>query len=84
MSWIPIENSYIQFIKFDLGGRKRIKKITTAGRPRSRDFVTEYIVQYSDDGELWSTLTDSNKEIQVLISFSFAQFSIKILTLALY
>lgn len=65
MSWSPVENSYIQFLKFDLGSRKKIKKISTAGRARTREYVSEYIIQYSDDGELWSTLTDSNKEIQV-------------------
>jgi hypothetical protein len=66
-AWTPVENSYNQFLIFELGGRKKIKRVTTAGRARSREFVTEYIIQFSDDGELWNSLTDPNKEIQVLI-----------------
>lgn len=42
-----------------------VRKIATAGRATTSECVTEYIVQYSDDGELWKSVTDSSGEEQV-------------------
>jgi hypothetical protein len=57
-----------------LGGRKKIKRIATRGRAYTKEYVTEFIISYSDDGELWRTYSDSNAQDQVvikLIPFSF-------------
>lgn len=48
-----------------MGDRKKIKKIVTRGRSRTKECVTEFIVQHSDDGELWRSFTDANAETQV-------------------
>lgn len=64
-AWTPVENTYYHFLTFDLGGRKKIRKINTAGRARTHECVTEYIVQYSDDGEMWRSYTDVMGEVQV-------------------
>ena len=48
-----------------MGERKMVRKIATAGRVTTSECVTEYIVQYSDDGELWKSVTDSSGEEQV-------------------
>lgn len=48
-----------------MGDRKKIRKVVTRGRSRTKEFVTEFIVQYSDDGELWRSFTDANAENQV-------------------
>ena len=43
-----------------------IRKIATLGRPLSKEYVTEYIVQYSDDGEYWRSYVNPNSEAQVI------------------
>lgn len=64
-AWTPVENTYFHFLTIDLGGRKMVRKIATAGRATTNECVTEYIVQYSDDGEMWKSFTDSEGEEQV-------------------
>lgn len=64
-AWTPIENNYNHFLTFDLGGRKKVKKVATLGRPHTNECVTEFIFQYSDDGELWRSVADTNAETQV-------------------
>ncbi|XP_038122350.1 neurexin-4 isoform X1 [Culex quinquefasciatus] len=64
-AWTPVENTYFHFLTVDLGGRKMVRKIATAGRATTNECVTEYIVQYSDDGEIWKSFTDSGGEEQL-------------------
>ncbi|XP_055611113.1 neurexin-4 isoform X3 [Uranotaenia lowii] len=64
-AWTPVENTYFHFLTIDLGGRKMVRKIATAGRATTSECVTEYIVQYSDDGEIWKSITDSGGEEQL-------------------
>jgi contactin associated protein-like 2 len=65
-AWSPAENNYNHYVKIDLGARKKIKKIATLGRPRSEECVTEFVLEYSDDGELWKSVADTNSESQVV------------------
>uniref|UniRef100_A0A182XZ17 L-aminoadipate-semialdehyde dehydrogenase-phosphopantetheinyl transferase n=1 Tax=Anopheles stephensi TaxID=30069 RepID=A0A182XZ17_ANOST len=58
-------NTYFHFLTIDMGERKMVRKVATAGRATTSECVTEYIVQYSDDGELWKSVTDSNGEEQL-------------------
>lgn len=67
-AWTPIENTYYHFLTFDLGETRTVTKIETLGRSHTNEFVTEYIVQYSDDGELWKSYVDSTGEIQVKLT----------------
>lgn len=62
-----MENTYYQFLTIDLGDTRMIKKIATLGRSHTNEFVTEYIVQYSDDGELWRSYVARDGEVQVKI-----------------
>lgn len=64
-SWMPIENTYYHFLILDLGSARTITKIATLGRSHTHEFVTEYIVQYSDDGELWRSYVSPGGEVQV-------------------
>jgi hypothetical protein len=63
----------------DLGGSYEIRSISTQGRRGSIEFVTEYIVQFSDDGEAWRSFTDTQGETEVLlccfINIKFSLFS---------
>lgn len=64
-SWTPIENTYYHFLTFDLGDTRTITKIATLGRSHTEEFVTEFIIQYSDDGELWRSYISPGGEIKV-------------------
>lgn len=70
-AWTPVENTYYHFLTIDMGDRKKIRKIVTRGRSRTKECVTEFIVQHSDDGELWRSFTDANAETQVFFFIMF-------------
>lgn len=42
-----------------------IKKIATLGRASTKECVTEYIIQFSDDGEQWRSYVNPDGEVQV-------------------
>lgn len=42
-----------------------VRAVATAGRPGSREYVWEYAVQYSDDGDAWRSCTDAHGDVQV-------------------
>lgn len=42
-----------------------IKKIATLGRANTKECVTEYIIQFSDDGEMWRSYVNPDGEVQV-------------------
>lgn len=64
-SWTPIENNYYHFLTFDLGETRTITKVATLGRSHTNEYVTEFVVQYSDDGEMWRSFVMSAGEVQV-------------------
>lgn len=64
-AWTPIENTYYHFLTFDLGEKRTVKSIATLGRSHTNEFVTEYIVQYSDDGEIWRSYISPGGEEKV-------------------
>lgn len=49
----------------DLGRRYSIHAIATKGRRGTHEYVTEYIVEYSDNGEGWKSYHDSQGETEV-------------------
>lgn len=53
----------------DLGNRYEIHAIATQGRKGTHEYVTEYIIEYSDDGEGWKSFHDSEGETEVHILF---------------
>ncbi|RZF37489.1 hypothetical protein LSTR_LSTR016102, partial [Laodelphax striatellus] len=63
-SWTPAENTYYQFITINLHEATEVTGITTQGRASTLEFVTEYIVQYSDDGEIWRSVIDANGDTE--------------------
>lgn len=64
-AWTPVENTYYNFLTFDLGDKRMIKKIATLGRANTKECVTEYIIQFSDDGEQWRSYVNPDGEVQV-------------------
>ncbi|CAG9853678.1 unnamed protein product [Phyllotreta striolata] len=65
-AWSPQESTYFEKLTFDLGYRFQIRSIATQGRGGgSHEFVTEYIIEYSDDGEGWKSFDDSQGETEM-------------------
>ncbi|KZC15059.1 Neurexin-4 [Dufourea novaeangliae] len=54
-TWSPELSSYDQHLTVELGDRYEIRSIATRGRAHTNEYVTEYIVQYSDDGQAWAS-----------------------------
>lgn len=44
--------------------------MSTLGRPNTNEFVTELVIQYSDDGDSWKTYSDTNGQEQVDLNSS--------------
>lgn len=66
--WSPRSNTLNNGIIFHFADEKvRIKSVAVQGKPSSDDCVTEYFVQYSDDGESWANYVDSSGEFEVKI-----------------
>lgn len=42
-----------------------IRSIATLGRGNTKEFVTEYVMMYSDDGEQWRSYVNPDGEVQV-------------------
>lgn len=49
-AWSAKYNNRYQFLQVDLGHPSRISRIFTQGRADTRQWVTKYKVQYSQDG----------------------------------
>lgn len=49
-----------------MGDKKEVRAVATKGRAETDEFTTEYIIQYSDDGEGWRSFSNSDGAIQVL------------------
>ena len=69
-AWSPEVSSYDQHITMDLGGRYEIRSMATRGRAHTNEYVTEYIVQYSDDGQAWISYESQDGVDEVLIKLS--------------
>ncbi|XP_059490529.1 neurexin-4 isoform X2 [Neocloeon triangulifer] len=54
-AWTSDESSYNQWVRFKLPRRKKVTAVATAGRARTKEYVTEFILQYGDDGENWQS-----------------------------
>ncbi|XP_034948023.1 neurexin-4 isoform X2 [Chelonus insularis] len=54
-AWSALDSSYNQHLIADLGSRCEIRSIATRGRANTNEFVTEYIIEYSDDGQAWTS-----------------------------
>lgn len=42
-----------------------VRKVAILGRANTQEYVTEYVMQYSDDGEMWRSYVNPDGEVQV-------------------
>lgn len=80
-AWTPTESTYNHYIQLDLGDRKKVKKIATLGR--GKEMVTEYVIQFSDNGELWRTYTETSgqDQVEILVLIDSINYTTNIITL---
>lgn len=65
MAWSPSYDSLGHFLNIEFSNRMKVCSISTQGRSSTLEFVTEYYVQYSDNGQGWKNVEDSNGQIEV-------------------
>ncbi|XP_062904740.1 contactin-associated protein-like 5 [Mobula hypostoma] len=51
--WSPLESNKYQWLQMDLGERTEITAVATQGRYGSSDWVTRYLLMFSDMGRNW-------------------------------
>ena len=59
-SWTARTNNLNQWIQVDLSELKHMSGVITQGRNSYSQWVTKFVVQYSTNGETWSSVTDVN------------------------
>lgn len=64
-AWSPQLSTFYNFLIIDLGGRKEVRSVATQGHANTLNYVTEYIIQFSDDGQAWRSFTDQRGETEV-------------------
>lgn len=65
MAWSPLYDSLKQSLTIEFSDRKKVCFISTQGRSSTLEFITEYYLQYSDNGQGWKNVEDSRGEIEV-------------------
>ncbi|XP_072326107.1 contactin-associated protein-like 5 isoform X1 [Scyliorhinus torazame] len=51
--WSPLESNKYQWVQMDLGERTEVTAVATQGRYGSSDWVTRYVLMFSDTGRNW-------------------------------
>ncbi|KAG9355031.1 hypothetical protein JZ751_001744 [Albula glossodonta] len=51
--WSPLESNKYQWLQIDFGQRTEIRAVATQGRYGSSDWVTRYLLMFSDSGRNW-------------------------------
>ncbi|XP_046963642.1 neurexin-4 isoform X2 [Vanessa cardui] len=64
-AWTAMESSYYQHLTVNLHARKDLRAVATRGRFATEEFVTEYMIQYSDDGENWRSVSRADGYTQM-------------------
>lgn len=65
MTWSPLYDSLDQSLTVEFSDRMKICSISTQGRSSTKEFISDYYVQYSDNGQGWKNVEDSRGEIEV-------------------
>lgn len=78
-AWSPELSSYNQHLTMELGDRYEIRSIATRGRAHTNEYVTEYIIQYSDDGQAWASY-ESQDGVDEVLNFKDRVYNFSTLT----
>lgn len=67
-AWSPESNNLNQALVVDLRKRYELRAMAMQGRRSPPGHVTEYMLQYSDDGEGWRTYSTQAGEEEVFVN----------------
>lgn len=65
MTWSPLYDYLDQSLTIEFSDRMKVCFISTQGRASTLEFITEYYIQYSDNGQGWKNVEDPRGEIEV-------------------
>lgn len=65
LAWSAQQNNYYQYLSVEFPERQNVTKIATQGKQNTREYVTEYILQYSDNADVWITFRDYSGHAKV-------------------
>lgn len=65
LAWSAQQNNYYQYLSVEFPERQNVTKIATQGKQNTREYVTEYILQYSDNADVWITYRDYSGHAKV-------------------
>lgn len=64
-SWTAGYNDYYQYLTINLRSTKTINIVATQGHIYTNEFVDEYCIQYSHDGDAWKSYTSIEGDTEV-------------------
>lgn len=64
-AWSPSYDSLGHSLIVEFSDRMKICSISIQGKTSTFEFITEYYIQYSDNGQGWKNIEDSHGEIEV-------------------
>ena len=65
-AWSPKSNEFLPYLDIDLGSVKYITAVSTQGHPLAKEYVRQYRLKYSNDGERYFLVTDKKGFVKVL------------------
>lgn len=68
--WKPTDNNKDQYLQVDLGNLEPLFGTVVWGNPKENEYVTSYMVLYSDNGQRYTYVTDAGDSPAVSITFS--------------
>jgi hypothetical protein len=66
--WKPTDNNKDQYLQVDLGNLEPLYGTAVWGNPKSDEYVTSYMVLYSDNGQRYTYFTDAQDSPMVRIT----------------
>lgn len=64
-AWSPSYDSLDHSLIVEFSTKMKVCSISTQGRSSTLEFITEYYIQYSDNGQGWKNVEDSHGEVEV-------------------
>jgi hypothetical protein len=66
--WKPADNNKDQYLQVDLGSLEPLYGTAVWGNPKEDEYVTSYMVLYSDNGQRYTYVTDEENSPAVRIT----------------
>lgn len=66
--WKPVDNNKDQYLQVDLGTLEPLYGTVVWGNPKTDEYVTSYMVLYSDNGQRYMYVTDAEDSPMVRIT----------------